>query len=107
MRSGQWLGHLRVEKGGFLGDIFQDGVDDGQGFFLGEGGLLLADEMWFFAFHVQEGLEGAWFRFKRVWRLSWGAPGGGNGVLSFYARGQCPVLVRKIGWLSNWACFSL
>ena len=78
---------------------FQNGVDDDQGFFLGEGGLLLADEMWFFAFHVQEGLEGAWFRFKRVWRLSWGAPGGGNGVLSFYARGQCPVLAKK-DWLA-------
>ena len=48
---------------------FQNGVDDDQGFFLGEGGLLLADEMWFFPFHAQKGLEGAWFRFKRVWRL--------------------------------------
>ena len=29
VRNGCVLGCLRVEKGGFLGDIFQDGVDDG------------------------------------------------------------------------------
>ena len=29
VRNGCVLGLLRVEKGGFLGDIFQDGVDDG------------------------------------------------------------------------------
>ena len=100
VRNGCVLGRLRVEKGGFFGDVFQDGVDDGQGhlavgdccggflgqdlsgegflvevggvleggqgFFLGEGGLLLADEAEFLPFDAQEDLEGVWFRFKRV-----------------------------------------
>ncbi len=47
-----------VEVGGVL--------EGGQGFFLGEGGLLLADEAEFLPFDAQEDLEGVWFRFKRV-----------------------------------------
>ena len=41
-------------------------LEGGQGFFLGEGGLLLADEAEFLPFHAQGNLDGAWFRFKRV-----------------------------------------
>lgn len=36
-------------------------LEGGQGFLLGEGGLLLVDEMGLLPFHAQKGLKGAWF----------------------------------------------